>query len=285
MDNSKIDIEPSLWHGKVDLVYAYQHDKTKLINSYSQAPLKIQSPFYPEGEAICHSVILHTAGGIVGGDRLSQSFHVQENAKTLITTAAASKIYRTNGKEAKQSIFVKVDKNAVLELVPQENIVFNNAVYFQEIKINLAPGASCFGWEITRFGRSARGEKFLHGEWRSNTEVWQEGSPIWIDRQWLLGSKEMFDSANALGGKPLVGTLYWVGQPVSAELVEKARTCWYNHRETQGEAGVTQLVNGLLCRYRGNSITEVKSWFIDVWNLLRLNYLSIPANKLRVWQL
>ena len=39
--------------------------------------------------------------------------------------------------------------------------------------------------EITRFGRSARGEKFCFGNWRSHTEVWQQGQPLWIDRQWL----------------------------------------------------------------------------------------------------
>lgn len=272
------------WQGILNLVYAHHQGKTQVTDSYMKAPLKIQRPFYPEGKAICHSVVLHTAGGIVGGDRLAQNFHLRENAKALITTAAASKVYRSNGNNAQQTINIKVDNDACLEFIPQETIVFNQALYRQDLTVELAPGASFFCWEITRFGRSARGEKFLAGEWRSHTEVWQGGEPLWIDRQYLLGSEEMFHSPNALKGYPLVGTLLWIGQPVAAEAIASARNFWYN-RQGKGEAGVTQILNGLVCRYRGNSTSEVRSWFIDVWHLLRLSYLGIPASKPRVWQL
>ncbi len=56
------------WHGSLNLVYAQQQGKTQIIHSQMKAPLKVQRPFYPEG-AVCHSIVLHTAGGIVGGDR------------------------------------------------------------------------------------------------------------------------------------------------------------------------------------------------------------------------
>ncbi len=283
-DCTILEDSESGWHGIVDLVYANQNGKTQVTGCYTQSPFKIQRPFYPEGQEICHSVVLHTAGGIVSGDKLYQNLYLQDNAKSLITTAAASKIYKSNGKLANQNINIKIDAGACLEFIPQETIVFDRAVYRQDVTVNLAPEASFFGWEITRFGRSARGENFLHGEWRSNTEVWQGGCPLWIDRQWLVGGEEMFYSPNALYGKPLVGTLFCIGKPVSEEVVAKSRNCWYN-RKTQGEAGVTQLLSGLLCRYRGSSTSEVKHWFMDVWQLLRPNYLGISAIKPRVWLL
>lgn len=62
------------WYGKLNLVYADRERKTQLIYNHQQAPLKVQRPFYPEGEKVCHSVILHTAGGVVGGDRGFQFF-------------------------------------------------------------------------------------------------------------------------------------------------------------------------------------------------------------------
>jgi urease accessory protein len=96
-DLSKAEI-PAGWHGKLNLVYAHRQNTTTLIHNQNQAPLKVQRPFYPEGQEVCHSVILHTAGGVVGGDRLSCNFHLQPNAQALITTAAASKIYRSNGR-------------------------------------------------------------------------------------------------------------------------------------------------------------------------------------------
>ncbi|MEH1926952.1 urease accessory protein UreD [Nostoc sp.] len=268
------------WHGKLNLVYADRQDKTQLIYNHQQAPLKVQRPFYPEGEKVCHSVILHTAGGIVGGDRLSSNIHLQPQAQALITTAAASKIYRSNGLQARQTIEMQVDAGACLEWLPQETILFNGAIYRQDLRVELAIGGSWLGWEITRFGRSARGEKFYIGEWRSHTEIWQKDVPLWIDRQYLPGSEDIFHSPHGLAGKPIVGSLVWVGGAVSAEVVEKTRNLWNG----EGEAGVSRLQHGLLCRYRGASTSEVRNWFIDVWQLLRVSFLNRGNCIPRVWQ-
>ncbi|MBD2528497.1 urease accessory protein UreD [Nostoc flagelliforme FACHB-838] len=268
------------WHGKLNLVYADRKGTTQLIYNHQQAPLKVQRPFYPEGEKVCHSVILHTAGGMVGGDRLSSNIHLQPQTQALITTAAASKIYRSNGLQARQTIQMQVDAGACLEWLPQETILFNDAIYRQDLRVELATGASWLGWEITRFGRSARGEKFLQGEWRSHTEIWQQDVPLWIDRQWVRGSEETFHSLHALAGKPIVGSLVWVGGAVSGEIVEKTRNLW----DGEGEAGVSRLQHGLLCRYRGASTSEVRNWFIDVWQMLRVSFLNRGNCIPRVWQ-
>ncbi|MBD2251651.1 urease accessory protein UreD [Nostoc parmelioides] len=268
------------WHGKLDLVYADRSNSTQLIYNHQQAPLKVQRPFYPEGEKVCHSVILHTAGGVVGGDRLSYNLRLQPNAQALITTAAAGKVYRSEGLQARQTIEIQVDAGACLEWLPQETILFNGAIYRQDLRVELATGANFLGWEITRFGRSARGEKFYQGEWRSHTEIWQQGVPLWIDRQWLPGNEAVFHSPHGLAGQPIVGSLVWLGSPISTEIIEKAR----NLGNTQGEAGVTSLENGFLCRYRGASTSEVRNWFTSVWQLLRVEFFSRGKCIPRVWQ-
>jgi len=170
-----------------------------------------------------------------------------------------------------------------LEWLPQETIIFNGAQYRQDLRVELALGASWLGWEITRLGRSARGEVFEKGEWRSHTEVWQQGRPLWIDRQWLPATQTILNSPHGLAGQPVVATLAWVGQPISPNIVEKARRLM-PATEGLGEAGVTQLQSGLLCRYRGNSTLEVRNWFTDVWQLLRLSLLGRNITKPRVWQ-
>jgi urease accessory protein len=277
------------WHGKLDLVYAHRQDTTQLIHAHHQAPLKVQRPFYPEGKSVCHSVILHTAGGVVGGDKLSYNFQLQPNSQVLITTAAASKIYRSNGRLATQNIDIKIDAGATLEWLPQETIVFDGAIYRQDTRIDLAENAGFIGWEITRFGRSARGEKFLQGNWKSYTEVWQQGKPLWIDRQCLPGSEEVFYSPYALNGQPVVSTLVFVGQAVPPEIIEKARsyTCRdaINRVSTHYSFGVTRLEHGFLCRYRGSSTSEVRNWFTAVWQLLRQSLLGRSDCIPRVWQI
>lgn len=280
----RTQISDKSWHGSLELVYADRANTTQVIRDRANAPLKIQRPFYPENPDICHSVILHTAGGFVGGDILTLNLHLQPNAKALITTAAASKIYRSNGLKAKQTINIQIDSGACLEWFPQETIIFNGAIYTQDLRVELAPDATWFGWEITRFGRTARGEKFLQGEWRSYTEIWQQGNPLWIDRQWLPAGEEIVNSPHGLAGQPIAASLAWVGKEVSPEIVEKVRMLWReNSNITTGEAGVTRLTKGLLCRYRGSSTTEVRNWFKNVWHLLRLSYLGRPCCPPRVW--
>ncbi|GAB1539395.1 urease accessory protein UreD [Scytonema sp. NUACC21] len=286
---------PDGWHGKLNLVYADRQGATTLIYNQSQAPFKVQRPLYPEGQRVCHSVILHTAGGVVGGDRLSCNVHLQPDAQALITTAAASKIYRSNGIQARQSIEIQVDSGACLEWLPQETIVFNGAIYRQDLRVELATGASWIGWEITRFGRSARGEKFCLGEWRSHTEVWQQGIPLWIDRQWLPGSEEVFHSPHGLAGQPVTGSLAYVGQEVSPDLIKTARNLftpysltdapWRVSTNPPASAGVTRLSCGLLCRYRGSATDEVRNWFTAVWLLLRQSLLARGDCIPRVWQI
>jgi len=278
MSNTKTE-----WQGSLELVYADDQGKTRLVRDRITSPLKVQRPFYPEGQRVCHTIVLHTAGGIVGGDRLSQTIHLQENAQALITTAAASKIYRSNGQRARQKIHIHVEAGACLEWLPQETIVFNGADYQQQMTVELAPGASWLAWEITRFGRTARKERFVQGDWRSHTEIWQQGRPLWIDRQWLPGGEAVLDSPHGLAGQPIVGTLIWMGPPVSSEIIDNARSLW-TATQRQGEAGVTQTqAQGLLCRYRGSSTTEVRNWFTQVWQCLRLTYLGRNVSQPRVW--
>jgi urease accessory protein len=270
------------WTGKLNLSYKNSQNKTYLDLAYCQAPLKIQRSFYPEGEQICHSVILHTAGGIVGGDLLEQNINLQPQSQVLITTSAANKIYRTNGEKAKQDITIKVESQSYLEYLPQETIIFNGGVFRQNLRVELDLDSSWLGWEIMRFGRSARGEIFDQGEWRSYIDIRQENQPLWIDRQCLKGSKELFFSLNGLARKPVIGTLSYLGKPVNSSLIQTVRNSWQPH-SNNSEIGVTQVLQGLLCRYRGTSVSEVKNWFIQVWELLRQDQQKQFIIKPRVW--
>ena len=272
----------SNWNGVLKLTYSKRNQKTQPIQSYSQAPYKLQRPFYPQGEKICYTTILHTAGGIVGGDQLSQSIQLQPNTHAVITTAAASKIYRSNGLTASQQINLEVGEKACLEYLPRETIVFNGAEYQQQLQVNLASTATWLSWEIVRFGRSARGEQFLQGNWRSRTEIWQDGRLIWVDCPWLPAGEQVWKSPHGLGGYPLVGTLVWLGKPLSSEQITSVRNLW-QETETSGEAGTTALMSGLLCRYRGNSRAEVVNWFTDIWRLLRQWDGKETPVKPRVW--
>lgn len=284
------DCPEGAWHGRLKLDFAAGAHGTVVERAFAQAPLKFQRPFYPEG-GLCHGVMLHTAGGIVGGDRLTTQIHLQPETQVLLTTAAATKIYRSNGLEAEYSVHLKVAQNACLEWLPQETIVFNAAQYRQRMRVDLEQDAIWMGWEITRLGRSASGEQFSHGLWRSHTEVWQQNQLIWVDPQGVVGGSEMMHSPHGMADCPVVGSFVLVGRSVSPELVARVRrTAQIRTGSPEDSAagdlpqtGTTRLTNGLLCRYRGHSTLEVRRWFTEVWGVLRLEVLGRSPCKPRVW--
>jgi urease accessory protein len=271
----------SNWQGTLNLKFAVQSAITQLTHTQAQAPLKVQRSF-PQPDGTCQVVMLHTAGGMVGGDRLTTSIHAAAATQVLLTTAAAAKIYKSNGLVASQDVTIGVGTNACLEWLPQETIVFNQAQYQQNIRVNLEPGAQVILWDVTRFGRTAMGERFITGDWRSCTEVWQGETPLWLDRQWLPASEELFSSPHGLAGMPIVGTFAWLGMPVAPEFVTQVRLLWTGDPMV---AGVTRLPQGILCRYRGDHSTAVRQWFVQVWELVRSSQWERSIELPRIWML
>lgn len=278
MNNQKV------WQGNLDLVYLKKDNCTLMSHHLQQAPLKVQRSFYPEGKEICHSVMLHTAGGMVGGDRLSVNLNLQSDTRVLITTANAGKVYRSNGLIAQQNTVINMGQGAILEWLPQPNIIFDGALYRQDCRVNLAPGAKWLSWDVTMFGRQAKGERFLNGHWRSHIEVWQNEQPLWIDRQYLVGGERMLNSPLALAGNSVIASLVYLGESISPAMIADLRNLWQTPAEDlSATVGITILPQGLFCRYRGKSTYTAKQWLIKVWNYLRLFYLERSSCVPAVW--
>ena len=271
-------------HGQVQLEYAQRRGRTELVKQYSCAPSLVQRSFYPTPHT-CQTVILHTAGGMVGGDRLTQDITLGSDTQALITTATAGKIYRTNGQTATQTTKITIASQAHLDWMPQENIIFNQALYQQQLHIDLEPGASLILWDLTRWGRSARGEKFIQGSWRSHTEVWQGGQPLWIDRQYLQGHETTLASPHGLAQQPVLGTMVWLGKPISQEFREELYQQKHQHQIPDALGGLSRLTQGLICRYRGDSTAQARNWFMAVWHQVCEKYLQRQNHLPGVWRL
>ncbi|MEL6320105.1 MAG: urease accessory protein UreD [Cyanobacteria bacterium J06626_14] len=283
------------WHGTLDLVLDAKEASTYVQRCHAQAPLKFQRPFYPEGPTVCHGVMLHTAGGIAGGDRLSTTIRLGESAHGLLTTAAATKVYRSSVEPSVQTTTMMLEQGARLEWFPQESILFNGAQYHQHTQVTLEPGAIWMGWELIRLGRSARGEHFDYGDWRSHTEIWRaqqpSNVPLWIDRQFINGGTEMLHQLHGLSGCPVVGSFACVGISIESTVRDHIRTQWQNqypHLSASLQSsviGVTRLREGIVCRYRGSSTAEARSLFMTAWDVVRKEILSLVPHRPRTWSI
>ena len=175
------------WEARLRLGYARLDGRTTLVERKHHGPLYVQKPFYPEGPATCHTILVHPPGGIAGGDELTSELALGEGSHVLATTPGAAKWYRCPDRPASQSLRFELAAGALLEWLPQETIIFNAARARLTTRIALAEGAAFLGWEIVCLGRAASGEKFIHGRLELDTRVDIAGKPQWIERGCVEG--------------------------------------------------------------------------------------------------
>lgn len=266
------------WRARLDLNFEARGGRTLLAARAHHGPLRVQRPFYPEGEGVCHVYILHPPGGMVGGDELVIDVAVGAGASVLLTTPAAGKFYRSNGAVARQSHHLRVAQGAMLEWLPQEGIVFDGAHAELSTRVELAEGAGFIGWEILCLGRPGAGERFTHGALRQRVELWREGMPLYIERARYEEGAAALTAPWGLAGCAVSGSLWCVcdGEELLARVREAVAPA-------AGLFSATRLDGVLLCRYLGDHADEARRCFETVWQVLRPALLQRSACAPRIW--
>jgi urease accessory protein len=127
------------------------------------------------------AVLVNTAGGIAGGDRLEYAVTTLANASMAVTSQAAEKVYRALSEPAQIVTKLKAWEAAKLAWLPQETIVFNWARLSRETELDLSTGAELLALEWIVLGRAARGEAMLGGSITDSWRVKKDGRLIWAD--------------------------------------------------------------------------------------------------------
>src|SRR4026209_1310331 len=134
------------WLASLDLEFAASGSRTVLARRSHVGPLVVQRPFYPEGD-VCHVYLVHPPGGVVGGDTLELRARVQDGAHALITTPAATKFYRSEGRLVRP-LQDLAPGAAPFEWLPQETILFPDAYAGIATRVRLGERSKFIGWEI-----------------------------------------------------------------------------------------------------------------------------------------
>lgn len=286
--SAAVEIAPAPgWRARLDLELAPRGGRTCVIRCRHQGPLRVQRPFYPEGE-VGHIYILHPPGGLVAGDQLTVSAHCRPGARALLTTPAAGRVYHSNRAQLPQTqnAELTVDAGASCEWLPQENILFAGALAHNRVCVRLAPGADYTGWEITCLGRPAAGELFASGRLVQRCEVWRDGRPLLIETSSIAGSSPQLTAPWGLQGRSACATL--VSTQVTPALVHQMRAIIDAHRAAwqNGEpplAAVTALPELLVVRALADSAAAIKALFIPLWQELRLARWGVAGSAPRIW--
>lgn len=267
------------WRAQLALQYERRGRRTVLASRRHDGPLVVQRPLYPEGDEICHTIVVHPPAGIAGGDELDIAVRVESGAHAVLTTPGAGKWYRSGGPWAQQRIALDAAPGACLEWLPQETIVFDGALADARMEVRLLGDAAFIGWEVLCLGRRGSGERFARGEYRPWTRLWRDGAPLWHERGRIEGGGALLASPAGLHGCSVCATLLAAAPCADRAL---ANACRAEH-PAEGSHAVTLLPGMLVARYLGDSSAAAKAYFVRLWRRLRPALAGRDAVEPRIW--
>ncbi len=176
------------WQAKLSLDYSLERDRC-VARFEHDGPLRILQTLYPEGDGVCHNVLVHPPGGLVGGDTLEISIRARSGSHGLVTTPGATRFYRCDGNVAVQRTSIRLDEQARLEWLPLEAICYSGCVAENHLMLDLAPGAELIGWDVTALGLPESQLPFDKGSLLQHLELrgrWRERGRIAADDDRLM---------------------------------------------------------------------------------------------------
>ena len=217
--------------GRVALRVGAVAGLTRRRRVHEEGSLRVRFPNAAPGSL--EAVLVNTAGGIAGGDRLSIELDVGEGASLLAGTAAAEKIYRSTGADAQMHLSLKVADRARLAWLPQETILFDEARLSRHISVDVAQSASVVAAEAIVFGRTAMGEAVKRGAWRDQWRVRRGGKLVFAENVRLDGAiAEKLEARAAAAGSVALATVLIA--PGAAQMLADVRAI-----DFKGEGGIS----------------------------------------------
>lgn len=184
--------------------------RTRLERLLQDGAAKIRMP-RADGDPL-EAVLINTAGGLTGGDRLAWEAEAGSGASMVMTTQASEKVYRASSGHAEVAVRLSVGEGGRIAWLPQETIMFDRAAFSRRLEVDLAEGATALIAEATVFGRSAMGEAVERGMFRDRWRVSRAGRLIHAE-DFAVGPDvcAALSQRAALGGSAAMATVLQVG--------------------------------------------------------------------------
>lgn len=273
------------WQAHLNLRYCRDDARTVLQHRHD-GPLRILKSLYPEGDGICHNVIVHPPGGLVGGDALDIEVHAGEGTHALLSTPGATRFYRSDGPQASQRVRLHLDPGARLEWLPLEAIAYPDCHALNRLDLRLAPGAECLGWDVCALGLPHAGQPFERG--RIEQHIERPG--VWLERALIdAADTRLLGSPLGLAGQRCLGSLWlWAGEPLAPARREHLLDALRQALAQAGagvQAGATSPhPEGIVVRALAPVVEPLMALFQALWAVLRAQAWGLPVAPPRIWR-
>jgi urease accessory protein len=273
------------WHGRLELRYRVDGART-LVRDRHSGPLRVLRSLYPEDPRVCHSVLVHPPGGIVGGDTLELDIALEPQAHALLTTPGAARFYRSAGELARQATTARVDAGARLEWLPLETICHRAAIGENSLRFELAAGAEMIGWDILALGLPASGEAFDSGRFTQRIEL----PGVWLERGVVDGGDtRLLDSPLGWAGQRVMATLWLAGGSALTTarreaLLDAARECSAGNPLQRSAGSTSPHPELVLLRVLAPRVEPAMDLLVAVWRRWRTLAWGLEPCAPRIWR-
>ena len=272
------------WRGSLALDYRRRDDRT-VVHDRHDGPLRVLKSLHPEA-GVCHSVLVHPPGGIVGGDTLAIEIEIDPDAHALVTTPGATRFYRSLGEPATQTLAVRAAAGSRLEWLPLETLAYSGCIAENRARFALAPGAEMIGWDLTALGLPASDQPFVAGRFTQSIEL----AGRWLERGTVRGDDPgVLDSPLGWAGQRTLATLWFAaGEAIVAArrelLLDAARAACDTHPLGR-HAGATAVDPGVIVvRVLAPRVEPAMALLAAIWRAWRPLAWQLEASPPRVWR-
>lgn len=160
--------------------------KTRLDHLYQQGSAKIRFPQNHDNDL--EAVLINTAGGLTGGDRLDWTLQLGKGARVVATTQACEKAYRSSEGAAQLSTQILLEEQSELHWLPQETILYEGSSLSRTLCVRMKKEARLLAIEPVMLGRRAMGETIEQMMFRDQWRIWQNNKLVHADNVLLEGN-------------------------------------------------------------------------------------------------
>jgi len=185
---------------------------TRLARLYQDGCAKIRLPT-DHAASTLEAVLINSAGGLTGGDRMSWRVDVEAGAALTLSTQACEKVYRARDGRAEVAVTLNAEAGARIDWLPQETILFDGGALARTLTADLAEGARLLAVEAVILGRTAMAETVRVGMLRDRWRVRRKGRLVFADDLSFGGDMTALTAlAPVLGGAAAFASLLLVAE-------------------------------------------------------------------------
>lgn len=269
----------------LQLHFQRRGDRTCLARNYSAGHQIVRQVHYldPVLDDMAVVFLQANSAGVLQGDRLRIEIRVDEGARAVVTTQAATKVFEMTANYASQRIDISVGRDAYLELMMDPLILHKGSRYYNEVNVDIDPSGVLVYDEHLTPGRVAHGESWQFDHLFSRLRCTRpDGELVVADTNVLTPQQRSVTTPGLFGSSSDMGVMYVLAEQHDdhAALADAMHDSVDGLDDIVGSASVLPGGTGAHARVVGASTSRTGGALHACWQAVRRALLDVDVTPI-----